>query len=40
MVRRIPDTEKIHRLTGWAVTRNLDAIIADVLESQRVAAVV
>ena len=38
MVRRVPDTSKINRLTGWAPTRSLDVIIRDVLESQRIAA--
>ncbi|MDQ3648288.1 MAG: GDP-mannose 4,6-dehydratase [Actinomycetota bacterium] len=35
MHRRIPDTDKISRLLGWSPTFNLDAILQDVVESQR-----
>ncbi len=36
MIRRIPDTSKIHARLGWAPTRDLDEIIADTLEFHRV----
>jgi UDP-glucose 4-epimerase len=39
MVRRVPDITKVHALTGWAPTRKLDDIIADVIASQREALV-
>ena len=35
MYRRVPDLAKIGALTGWAPTRTLDDIIADVAEHQR-----
>lgn len=31
MRRRVPDTTKLHGLTGWTATRSLDAIIRDML---------
>jgi hypothetical protein len=31
MLHRIPSTEKIHAAIGWEPTRNLDAILADVI---------
>ena len=34
MVRRVPDLTKIRRLIGYAPTRNLDQILADVLAEQ------
>ncbi len=37
MQRRIPDTSKIRDLIGWDPTRNLDDIIADVIEGARAA---
>ncbi len=40
MPRRIPNTEKIEDLLGWAPTRGLTQTIRDVLEYQRVADVV
>jgi UDP-glucose 4-epimerase len=35
MLRRIPDTTKIHGLVGWAPQRRLDDILADVIAHQR-----
>jgi len=35
MHRRIPDTGKISQLLGWSPTSDLDAILQDVVESQR-----
>lgn len=35
MLRRIPDTTKIHGLVGWAAQRRLDDILADVIAHQR-----
>ncbi|MDQ3721264.1 MAG: GDP-mannose 4,6-dehydratase [Actinomycetota bacterium] len=35
MHRRVPDTNKISELLGWSPTFNLDAILQDVVESQR-----
>jgi len=35
MRRRIPDTGKISQLLGWSPTSDLDAILQDVVESQR-----
>ncbi|MBA2506081.1 MAG: GDP-mannose 4,6-dehydratase [Thermoleophilaceae bacterium] len=35
MVRRIPDIGKINRLLGWEPTRDLDAILADVIEHEQ-----
>jgi UDP-glucose 4-epimerase len=35
MVRRMPDTSKIHDLLGWRPTKTLDEILSDVIESQR-----
>ena len=35
MRRRIPDTTKIRSLLSWQPTRNLDQILADVVEYQR-----
>jgi UDP-glucose 4-epimerase len=35
MRRRIPDTTKIRELLGWQPTRNLDQILADLIEYQR-----
>ena len=34
MVRRVPDLRKIHALTGYRPTRNLDQILADVIAEQ------
>jgi UDP-glucose 4-epimerase len=36
MHRRIPNISKIQKLLGWAPTQNLDEILRDVVESQRV----
>jgi UDP-glucose 4-epimerase len=38
MERRIPDTAKIHGLTGWEATRTLDDILNDVIAFERAAA--
>jgi nucleoside-diphosphate-sugar epimerase len=35
MPRRVPDLTKIHRLIGYAPTRGLDAILAEVVEHMR-----
>jgi UDP-glucose 4-epimerase len=35
MQRRVPDTSKIKNLTGWKPERNLDQIIDDVIEYQK-----
>jgi nucleoside-diphosphate-sugar epimerase len=35
MHRRVPDTEKLRRLTGWRPTRDLSEILADVVEHRR-----
>ena len=35
MERRVPNIDRIKRLTGWAPTRNLDTIIRDVAEHLR-----
>ena len=35
MERRVPNIERIKRLTGWAPTRNLESIIRDVAEHLR-----
>jgi UDP-glucose 4-epimerase len=37
MSRRVPDTAKLQRLLGWHPTKGLDAILADIIESRRVA---
>lgn len=39
MHRRIPDTTKVHAALGWQATRDLDAILADVVEYERTKAV-
>ncbi len=39
MVRRIPDTTKIHDALGWSTTRTLDAILSDVIDFERTKAV-
>jgi UDP-glucose 4-epimerase len=36
MVRRVPDTSKIHALTGWAPTRTLDDILEESIAAFRV----
>lgn len=36
MQRRVPDTTKINRLTGWKPTRNLSEIILDVAKFQKI----
>jgi UDP-glucose 4-epimerase len=38
MLRRVPDTAKLHRLLGWRPTRTLDEILADVTASYRAGA--
>lgn len=35
MRRRVPDTGRIHTLTGWAPTRDLDAILAESIAEAR-----
>jgi UDP-glucose 4-epimerase len=35
MYRRIPDTSKLHGLTGWSPTRSLDDVIRDVMAHQQ-----
>jgi UDP-glucose 4-epimerase len=35
MQRRVPDTSRIHSLLGWQPTRNLDEILASVIEFER-----
>jgi len=35
MARRVPDTSKLHALTGWAPNVGLSAILEDVIEDQR-----
>jgi UDP-glucose 4-epimerase len=35
MVRRVPDTSKVHALTGWHTTRTLDETVLDVIAAQR-----
>ncbi|MDQ3648278.1 MAG: GDP-mannose 4,6-dehydratase [Actinomycetota bacterium] len=35
MVRRVPDTAKLHRLTGWGPTIGLGEILEDVIDHQR-----
>jgi UDP-glucose 4-epimerase len=35
MHRRIPDISKVNALLGWAPTRTLDQILADVIEFER-----
>ncbi len=35
MQRRVPDTSKLHALTGWAPGRDLDNILRDVMSFQR-----
>lgn len=39
MLRRVPSTDKLHRLTGWAPTWTLDQIIDSVVDHMRSAAV-
>jgi UDP-glucose 4-epimerase len=36
MVRRVPDVNKIGRLTGWVAKRNLDQILDDVIAETKV----
>ena len=35
MARRIPDVEKLHRITGYKPDTSLARIISDVVEDQR-----
>jgi UDP-glucose 4-epimerase len=35
MQRRVPDTSKLHELTGWTAERNLERIVADVIAFER-----
>lgn len=35
MVRRVPDTSKVHAAIGWTSTRRLDEILADVVAHER-----
>jgi UDP-glucose 4-epimerase len=37
MMRRVPDTTKLRKLTGWAPQRNLDFIIRDIENDLRAA---
>ena len=37
MERRVPDISKIRTLTGWEPTLGLERILADVIESERIA---
>jgi UDP-glucose 4-epimerase len=37
MMRRVPDTTKVRRLTGWAPRHSLREIVSDVIEHQRAA---
>ncbi len=39
MMRRIPDTSKIHRALGWSTTRSLDDTLSDVIAFERTRAV-
>ncbi len=39
MQRRVPDTSKVHAALGWQPTRDLDAILQDVVEYERTKAV-
>jgi len=39
MRRRVPDTTKLHDLTGWAPSRSLDDILADAIADARRAQV-
>jgi len=39
MIRRIPDTSKIHEALGWATTRSLKEILSDVIDFERTKAV-
>jgi UDP-glucose 4-epimerase len=39
MMRRIPDTSKIHRVLGWSPTRSLEETLADVIAFERTKAV-
>jgi len=39
MMRRIPDTSKIHRALGWSTTRSLEETLADVIAFERTKAV-
>lgn len=36
MTRRVPDTTKINRLTGWTPSRNLDDILSETIAEMRV----
>ena len=38
MMRRIPDTTKIHRALGWSTTRSLDDTLSDVIAFERTKA--
>jgi nucleoside-diphosphate-sugar epimerase len=38
MLHRIPSTEKLAAVTGWAPTRTLDDILADVIAYERATA--
>lgn len=40
MLRRVPDTSKIHDLIGWETTRSLDDILHDVIAFQQEEAAV
>jgi UDP-glucose 4-epimerase len=40
MHRRVPDTSKVHDLTGWEATTGLDEILSNVIEAQRSLALV
>jgi UDP-glucose 4-epimerase len=35
MQRRVPDTSKLHGLTGWSAKHNLDQAIIDIAEHLR-----
>ncbi len=39
MMRRIPDTSKIHRALGWSPTRSLEETLSDVIAFERTKAV-
>ncbi len=39
MMRRIPDTSKIHRALGWSPTRSLEETLSDVIAFERTRAV-
>ena len=40
MYRRVPDISKVGGMIGWSPTRSLGAIIDEVAEAQRAAAVI